>query len=343
MNNTIDEITLFEILNILIKRKKTIILYTLIATMLATAYVLLPVFEKEKKYDAVSSISLIYNYKAPENPEEIGEGYVIYQDRLQNIMIPTIKGYAQSLSILRSIISELDLKDHKGQLITAKSLAENVTIENQVDSNLIQITVNYEDEQKAKDIANKIPEKLIQMASANPELKDYKINIIDYAVANEVKESSNKLLIVMGFIIGILMGVFWVFIDNFMKKTVQYESRIRFMGLDIDLTLSIPIDVGIQNKIVALAILSEANRLTIGVHDTDNLILPTEFLQLLTLNDIEANILSYSSYEFLIKSKESDLSLIIVEEEKSIIKDLKELAKLINKYKIKTSVIYIEK
>ncbi len=185
MNQTYEEeISLKELLGVLIRRRKIILISFIITTLLSGIYAFLPEFEKQTEYDAVSSIAIIYNYKAPENPEEIGEGYVYYQDRLQNIMIPTIRGYAQSLSILRSIITELEIKDDEGEYIKARKLAEDIKIENQAGSNLLTITVKYKDEKLAADIANKIPEKLIQMAKANPELSNYQINIIDYAIAS---------------------------------------------------------------------------------------------------------------------------------------------------------------
>ena len=131
-----EEISLMELLGMLYKKRKQIIVTFLIVTLLASIYALVPAFEKDKQYDAVSSMSIIYKYKTPANPEEIGEGYVYYQDRMQNVMIPTIKGYAQSLTILRNIISELDIRDNEGELIKARKLAEDIEIENVEGSNL---------------------------------------------------------------------------------------------------------------------------------------------------------------------------------------------------------------
>lgn len=344
MNQTYeDEISLKELLSIFFKKRRLILITFIIITLMSSIYAFVPIFEKEKEYDAVSSISIVYNYKAPENPEEIGEGYVFYQDRLQNTMIPTIKGYAQSLSILRSIIMELDLRDDEGETLKARDLAEEITIENQTGSNLIMITAKYKDEQKAADIANRIPEKLIQMAKANPELSNYKITIIDYAIASETEKSSKLLPIVIGMILGLMLGVFLAFALNYMSKKVQSQSQIRAMGLDIDLSFGNKFDSEQQNKIITLGKLSQANEIVIGVHDTDLSVLPIEFIDLAKSNDIQSEIVPYNSDEFLIKAKNLGQSMIIVEEEKSNAKDLEELAKIINKYNIKTSVIYIEK
>lgn len=344
MNQTYEEeISLKELLGVLIKRRKVILIFFIITTLLSAIYSFVPVFEKETEYDAVSSIAIIYNYKAPENPEEIGEGYVYYQDRLQGTMIPTIKGYAQSLSILRSIITELEIKDDEGEYLKARKLAEDIKIENQAGSNLLTITVKYKDEKLAADIANKIPDKLIQMAKANPELSNYQINIIDYAIASETKDSSRFLPVAIGMVLGIMLGIFLAFAMIYLSKKIQSPSQVKAMGIDIDLRLKNKVDAESQNKLIALAKLSEVDKLLIGIHNADSEVLPSDFIKIAKSNNIEAQTLPYTTDEFLLKSKESDLSMIIVEEEKSETKDLEELIKIINKYRIKISVIYIEK
>lgn len=344
MNQTYEEeISLKELLGIIVKRKKTILICIIITTLLSSIYAFLPAFEKGTEYDAVSSISIIYNYKAPVNPEEIGEGYVYYQDRLQGIMIPTIKGYAQSLSILRSIITELEIKNDEGKYIKARKLAEDIKIENQAGSNLLTITVNYKDEKLAADIANKIPEKIIQMAKANPELSNCQVNIIDYAIASEIESASRLIAVAVGIVLGIMLGVFLAFTMSYFNKKIQSPSQMKALGINVDLRFKNTVDVESQNKLIALAKLSEVDKLVIGVHDMDSLTFHSDFIKTAKTNDIEIQILSYTTNEFLLKSKESGLSIILVEEEKSDIKDLEELSILINKYNIKTSVIYIEK
>ena len=230
-----EEISLMELLGMLYKKRKQIIVTFLIVTLLATIYAFVPAFEKEKEYDAVSSMSIIYNYKAPANPEEIGEGYVYYQDRMQNVMIPTIKGYAQSLTILRNIISDLDIRDNEGELIKARKLAEDIEIENVEGSNLITITVKYKDEKLAADIASEL-------------------------------EGSGKLLTIA---IGMVLG--WAKAKN-----------------------------------------------------------------------IDFQILSYTSNEFIIKAKEVDRTFIIIQENITEIKPVKELSKLLTKYNKDFSGMFIE-
>ena len=337
-----EEISLMELLGMLYKKRKQIIVTFLIVTLLATIYAFVPAFEKEKEYDAVSSMSIIYNYKAPANPEEIGEGYVYYQDRMQNVMIPTIKGYAQSLTILRNIISELDIRDNEGELIKARKLAEDIEIENVEGSNLITITVKYKDEKLAADIANMIPTKLMNMAKANLDLKDYDIIIVDKAIASELEGSGKLLTIAIGMVLGLMLGIFLAFATSYMSKKVQSASQMTAMGIDLDLIIKEPVDSEKLNKILALAELSDSKRVLIGVEDLDNTPISKDLVLWAKAKNIDFQILSYISNEFIIKAKEVDRTFIIIQENITEIKPVKELSKLLTKYNKDFSGIFIE-
>ncbi len=338
-----EEISLMDLISILYKKRKQIIVSFLIVTLLSGVYAFVPVFEKEKEYDAVSSISIVYKYKTPDNPEEIGEGYVFYQDRMQNVMIPTIKGYAKSLTILRDIISELDLRDDEDELLRARKLAEDISIENVNGSNLISITAKYDDEVLAADIANKIPEKLIQMAKANPELRDYQINIIDYAVASELEEEGGKILtIAIGMVLGIMLGIFLAFATSYMSKKIQSSSQMSAIGLDLDLIIKESVDLEKLNKIIALAELADSKKVLIGVEDIDKSPITKDLISNAKKKNIELEIVSYISNEFILKAKEMDKIFIIVQENVTEIKPVKELSKLLTKYNKDFSGIFIE-
>lgn len=337
-----EEISLMELLGMLYKKRRQIIVTFLIVTLLASIYAFVPAFEKDKQYDAVSSMSIIYNYKTPANPEEIGEGYVFYQDRMQNVMIPTIKGYAQSLTILRNIISELDIRDGAGELIKARKLAEDIEIANVEGSNLITITVKYKDEKLAADIANMIPTKLMNMAKANLDLKDYDIIIVDKAIASELEGSGKLLTIAIGMVLGLMLGIFLAFATSYMSKKVQSSSQMSAMGIDLDLIIKEPIDSEKLNKILALAEFTDSKRILIGVEDMDKTPIFKDLVSYVRNKNIELEILSYISNEFIIKTKEVDRIFIIIQENITETKPLKELSKLLAKYNKDSSGIFIE-
>lgn len=338
-----EEISLKDFLRIIFKMKRVIFIVFIITTILSCVYAYAPVFEKEIEYEASSSISIVYNYITPDNAEEIGEGYVYYQDRQQNIMVPTINGYAHSFSILRAIITDLDLRDKKGEYIKANNLLKDITIENQNGSNLMMITVKYKNSEIAEDIANEIPQKLIQMSKSNPDLTNYKINIIDYAIATETEQSNKLIIAVIGMLLGLILGVFIAFTMNYLSKKIQTSSQVRFMGLEIDLVVKAELDIEKMNKLIALAKLTDAKTVIIGVEDLLTSSISLDFIKRAKNDNVDVELLSYVDDEFLLKVKKIDKAFIIVQEDKSEIWKLDELARLVNKYNINIAVIYIEK
>lgn len=231
-----DEISLIELIEVLLKRKKLIAITTIVFMLGSLAFAFSPLNEKELEFDAVSSMAILYEYRTPENPEEIGEGFVMYQDRMSNTMLPTIRAYAQSLTLLRGIILELDLKDEEGELLRARDLAEDIKIEDQNGSNLVTITVKYNDEELTAAIANMIPQRLIQMARTNENLRDYDIMIIDEAIASEIEQSGGRALILaIGTVLGLMLGIFLAFALEYLNKNVRNNKDVLSYGINIEI------------------------------------------------------------------------------------------------------------
>jgi len=62
----------------------------------------------------------------------------------------------RSRRILNKVINNLNLKNSEGELISPKSLEDKMTVSRRGDTDLIEISINYSDPQKAKTIANDI-------------------------------------------------------------------------------------------------------------------------------------------------------------------------------------------
>ncbi len=62
----------------------------------------------------------------------------------------------QSRRILNKVINNLGLRNSEGELIAPKTLEDKMTVSRRGDTDLIEISVNYSDPQKAKSIANDI-------------------------------------------------------------------------------------------------------------------------------------------------------------------------------------------
>lgn len=297
MNNQYeqDEISLIDLMQVLNKRKMQIVQVFVIVTAMTVLFAFLPFFERDKEYEAISSISIVYNYRTPEDPEQIGEGYVFYQDRMQSIMIPTIKGYAQSLTLLRNVISDLGLLDDEGEPVRAINLAEDITIENQPDSNLIRISVRYKDEQNAAAIANLIPRKLIQMSNANLELRDYNILIIDEARANEAESSGGKLLtLAIGMVLGLMLGVFAAFAKEYMNRKVGSVRDIAALGLYTELEKKAPVSHEIAENILMLSGLSNARKIVIAAEEDAISKISQLYISMLKDKKYKTKIVSYT-------------------------------------------------
>lgn len=329
----------------IISRRKGLILNIILACFIISAIIFfIPGKEVKKEYEAVSSFSIIYNYNAPDNPETITEGYLYYQDRLQNTMIPTINGYSKSLSLLRSVINELEIKDDDGKYIKAKQLAKNIKIENISSTNLITVSVTYEDDKMAELIANKIPEKLIQMSIANEDLSNYEINIVDYAISSELekKESSKVVVLLIGILSGVIVGIFLAFSISYFNKNIQSIRHLKTMGYDIERIIKDENDIKWIKKIISSSILSNATDVLIGIEDESYLSLLQNAENVFKEANINLKIEIYIEDNFIINANKADRTFIIVKEDSSKIEYLYEVAKYANRYNIKVEVIYFE-
>lgn len=335
-----EEISFKEIVNKILKNKKILIIFVAISTLVMSVYIYSPFFQRKVSYTATSSMSIVYNYKAPQNPENIGEGYVYYQDRLHGVMIPTIKGYAQSLSILRSIINELEIKNSHGNYLSARELAKNIEIENQLDSNLIVINVKYNDSKVAEEIANKIPEKLMQMANANEKLSNYEINIVDYAIALESDTLGGLTLVFISIFLATFIGICYIFLKDYFSNKINSLHTLNKMGLDVEIITKNSINL---RKIISLSKLSNSKNILICTEEAEEISNIREEIEEYLKEDMIINVLSYKDSEFLIKCRDYDKVFIVIRESKTNIKDLEEIAMLSKKYNIFISVIYIER
>ena len=78
------------------------------------------------------------------------------------------------------------------------------------------------------------------------------------------------------------------------------------------------------------------------MEDLDNTPISKDLVLWAKAKNIELQILSYISNEFIIKAKEVDRTFIIIQENMTEIKPLKELSKLLTKYNKDFSGIFIE-
>ncbi|MDF2545680.1 MAG: hypothetical protein K0R93_578 [Anaerosolibacter sp.] len=157
-----EEISLRELIEILLRQKKLIIGITLIA--LVTAYivsffVLDPVYESK----AILMASGI-NRNTPQVTGQ-NEGIQALLDTMSQYPEMTIETYKEQLSnpqILQQTIDELKLGEIN---ITRRSLKNMISLSTIKDTNLITITVQYHDKKVATNIANTLAKKFTNFVS----------------------------------------------------------------------------------------------------------------------------------------------------------------------------------
>lgn len=292
MNNEQDEISLGEIMQMMLRRKKVIIATFLILFIASSAFAFIPKTDGGK-FDAKSSLVITYVYNTPTNPEEIGEGYVYYQDRISTNVTPVIKSYTQSLTLLETIISELDIRDNEGELISARKLSEKVKIEEK-SGNLMSLTVSYDNHQIAKDIANLIPQKLVEFVKSSEGLQGYTVTIIDKAFVEEIEGTSKILIPIIGAVLGLMLGVLLAFIKENTDKKIRTKSDILSQGLPVEIESSSTDTKDLTKSIINSMMLSNSKSATLMLNDENDLKLIEGMINSITDSGIDIKILDYT-------------------------------------------------
>lgn len=160
-NQIVEEISLKELIEILIKRKKLIVIITVTAifiSALLSFVILKPIYEAETII-MISNINDDVSKNSLNNVEDMLDTLSKYP----TMNTETFKQQIKIPAIIGKTIEDLNLEDE----YTIDSLAEKITIETVNNTNLIKIKMTNEDPEKAASIVNKISENFIQVISKN--------------------------------------------------------------------------------------------------------------------------------------------------------------------------------
>ncbi|MBF8983780.1 hypothetical protein IZY60_09545 [Lutibacter sp. B2] len=155
--NQYDEISLRELIEVLLRQKKLIIGVTVVCVLAAFV---LSFFVMEPVYEA-KTVLMASNITDRITPKQRGEGIEGILDAVAEIPDLTIETYKEQLKnpvILQQTVKELGL-DKKG--MTRLGLAAMIDLETIKDTNLIQIKVKNTDKKLAADIANTLSKKFV--------------------------------------------------------------------------------------------------------------------------------------------------------------------------------------
>lgn len=156
-----EEISLRELIEILLRQKKIIIGITLICMLTAfvvSFFVLDPIYESK----AILMATSIEN-KTPQQAEGV-KGLLDTMAQYPQMSIQTYKEQINNPHILQQTINELNLQEYD---ITRRSLQNMISLNTLKDTNLITISVQYHDKKIATDIVNTIARKFTDFVSNN--------------------------------------------------------------------------------------------------------------------------------------------------------------------------------
>ena len=215
MEETIDLREYFEIIK---KRFWIIALITTIAIVVSGAisfFVLTPVYEAKS--------TLIVNTEKNEETQMItGDQFNVTQK-----LAVTYGEIIKSRSVLEDVIKNLKLDDDYEDLVN------NITVSPVKDTQIISISVQDTNKEKARDIANEIPKVFTKEAKRITKAND--IQVIDKAILPQNPIKPNKMMnMAIAAVLGAMIGLFVVFLIEYLDNKLKTPQDIeKYLGLSV--------------------------------------------------------------------------------------------------------------
>lgn len=210
-----DTIDLYELFLELKKRWKLITVVTVLTTVIATVFTL---FVATPMY---ASTAVLYMKANGETTNET----------LQDIQTANqLTEDYQELFMSRSVVEDV-IKAEKLDM-TVKQLSNLVTVTNPSSTHLLKITVEYDDADKAADIANAFV-KYGKDKVGN--LIDKEISLVDEAIPEYEKVSpSNTKNVLIGFLAGFVLSCGYIIVKSLVDDRLNSNDKIeRVLGLNV--------------------------------------------------------------------------------------------------------------
>lgn len=215
MEETID---LREYFSIIKKRFWIIALITIVAASVSAGisfFVLQPVYQ--------TNTTLIVNTDQDENTKRITDDQYRVTEKLAVMYGEIIK----SRIVLEPVIDNLKLDT------TFEELSEQITVSPVKDTQIISISVQDTNPNKARDIANEItkvfPKEAKRITKANG------VEVIDKAIVPNSPIKPNKVMnVAIAAVLGIMIGLFVVFLIEYLDNKIKTPQDIeKYLGLPI--------------------------------------------------------------------------------------------------------------
>ena len=215
MEETVD---LREYFGIVKKRFWIVALITIIAVVVSgviSFFMLNPVYEAKS--------TLIVNTEKNEETQMItGDQFNVTQK-----LAVTYGEIIKSRSVLDDVIKNLKLDDEYGDLVN------NVTVSPVKDTQIISISVQDTNKEKARDIANEIPKVFKKEAKRITKAND--IQVIDKAILPQNPIKPNKMMnMAIAAVLGAMIGLFVVFLIEYLDNKLKTPQDIeKHLGLSV--------------------------------------------------------------------------------------------------------------
>ncbi|SHJ72986.1 Capsular polysaccharide biosynthesis protein [Dethiosulfatibacter aminovorans DSM 17477] len=217
-----EELDLLELVQIVLKRKWIIVATTIFATVvsiLVTMFAITPMYE--------SKTTLMVNSSKSSGLGDIASGFDLGSINLSQKLVVTYSEIVKSRIVLESVIDRLDLD------MTYNGLLSRITSSPVGSTEILKISVKDTDPEAAAVIANTISDVFIKEVMRI--LKVDNVEIIDEAIP--LGNPINVKLVLnaaIAFILGIMAGVFIIFILEMLDRTIKTVDDVeKYLGLTV--------------------------------------------------------------------------------------------------------------
>jgi capsular polysaccharide biosynthesis protein len=219
---TEDEISLKELLAVLKKRYKVLLITPLIFVILSA---LITFFVIQPEYKSHTTL-LVGNYIRGTAVEP--DSNITYQEIQTNrLLVPTYREIARSRTVLGEVIDNLDLDTTYG------GLRDRIDVQLVNNTEIISITVTDRDPVQAAKIANEITHVFSEHVENRMRVEN--IQIIDAAIPSTTPVKPRPILnIAIAGVLGVMVGVFIAFVLEFFDTTIKTPEDIqKYTGLPV--------------------------------------------------------------------------------------------------------------
>ncbi len=213
-----ETISLKEIVEVIKKRLRMILLITIIATTISAIvsfFILTPIYQ--------SSTQLLVNQS------QTDQSFDVNQVRTNVELINTYNVIIKSPAILDKVIADLNLDK------THSQLNNQVNVSSAQNSQVIEVTVEDPDLSMAVNIANSIATIFKEESSTIMQVDNVNILSVADASDNPAPVKPNPMLnMAIAFVIGLMVGVGLAFLLEYLDNTIKTEQDIeKHLGLPV--------------------------------------------------------------------------------------------------------------